>query len=294
MNDRDSSLVSLAVIIFTSILVYGLSLNGTQWHGIPVFVTLAAISFVIQWIVFLPSFLLKTEHVFDLTGTATYLTLLLIAVFVLSPELGTRDYLLLTMIGIWALRLGTFLFRRVRKADGDSRFTEMKTKFWWFLMTWNLQALWVFLTAAAALAAIVSPQKSELQFIGWIGIALWLFGFAFEVVADRQKTVFRSDPTNKGKFICHGLWARSRHPNYFGEMVLWFGVAVVAYPALESWRLLTLISPIFVTLLLTKVSGVPLLEEQGKERWGADPEYQRYLETTPVLIPRFFTRPAGV
>jgi len=119
-----------------------------------------------------------------------------------------------------------------------------------------------------------------------IGFLVWVFGFAFEVTADTQKSRFRADPNNKGKFIHTGLWAWTRHPNYFGEIVLWVGVAIIALPVLRGWQWVTLISPVFVALLITRISGVPLLEKQADERWGGQEDYEAYKERTPVLIPR--------
>jgi steroid 5-alpha reductase family enzyme len=120
------------------------------------------------------------------------------------------------------------------------------------------------------------------------GSLVWAFGFAIEVVADAQKSRFRADPENAGKFIDAGLWAWSRHPNYFGEIVLWIGVAVIALPVLRGWQWVTLISPVFVAVLLTRISGVPILEKRADEKWGGQEDYEAYKERTPVLIPRPF------
>jgi steroid 5-alpha reductase family enzyme len=119
-----------------------------------------------------------------------------------------------------------------------------------------------------------------------LGTAVWVAGFAIEVVADRQKSRFRADPANRDRFIRTGLWAWSRHPNYFGEITLWVGVALVAAPALAGWQLATLVSPVFVFLLLTRVRGIPLLEARAQQKWGHDPDYQAYRARTPVLLPR--------
>ena len=119
-----------------------------------------------------------------------------------------------------------------------------------------------------------------------VGGLTWAIGFGIEVVADRQKSVFREEPANAGRFISSGLWAWSRHPNYFGEIVLWIGVAVICLPVLRGWQWVTLISPFFVTLLLTRVSGVPMLEKRADEKWGGQEDYEAYKERTPVLIPR--------
>ncbi len=190
------------------------------------------------------------------------------------------------MVVIWALRLGTFLVRRIHKAGKDDRFDELKPSFLRFLNVWTIQGLWVTFTMAAALVAITTTKQVELDLFALIGFLIWIFGFSMEAVADLQKSRFNADPANKGKFIHTGLWSRSRHPNYFGEIVIWIGVAVIALPVLQGWQWVALISPIFVTLLLTKVSGVPLLEKKADEKWGGQPDYEAYKKHTPVLIPR--------
>ncbi|MDX1384949.1 MAG: DUF1295 domain-containing protein, partial [Thermoanaerobaculia bacterium] len=139
---------------------------------------------------------------------------------------------------------------------------------------------------SAALAAITAGSDVPLGPVAAVGFVLWLGGWSLEVAADRQKRDFRSAERNRDAFITTGLWAWSRHPNYFGEIVLWIGVAVVAAPTFEGWRWVTLISPVFVIFLLTRVSGVNLLEARADERWGGREDYEAYKRRTPVLIPR--------
>ena len=119
---------------------------------------------------------------------------------------------------------------------------------------------------------------------------IWLTGFTIEVMADRQKSRFRADPANRGRFISTGLWSRSRHPNYFGEITLWVGILLIAAPTLRGWQWVAVLSPLFVTVLLTRVSGIPLLEKKADTKWGDDPAYQEYKASTPVLIPRLTKR----
>ena len=187
------------------------------------------------------------------------------------------------MIGVWALRLGSYLFLRIHRAGSDRRFDEVKQDFWQFLMAWSLQAVWVFLTLCCALTAITSVEPRPLGIWAEIGAIVWVTGFGIEVLADRQKSAFRKNPANQGRYITSGLWAWSRHPNYFGEFVLWVGVALIALPVLSGWQFVTLISPIFVFLLLTRISGIPPLETRAEAKWGDDPEYRAYVERTPVL-----------
>jgi steroid 5-alpha reductase family enzyme len=276
--------------VFISILVglgvaWAGSQNGGTIMGIPVFALAVGMAFAIQWLVFIPSYLLQTESFYDLTGSITYISVTVVAVL-LSPEVDGRSILLLGLVVIWAVRLGTFLFRRIRKAGKDARFDELKSSFPRFLLTWTLQGLWVSLTLSAALAAITSTTRKGLDIFALIGFLVWILGFAFEVIADTQKSRFRADPANKAKFIHTGVWAWSRHPNYFGEIVLWIGVMIIALPVLQGWQWVTLISPVFVTLLLTRVSGVPMLERRADEKWGGQEDYEAYKERTPVLIPR--------
>ena len=265
--DRNALLgVIISVIVGLGVAWAGSQGGGTVM-GIPVFALAVGMAFVIQWLVFVPSYLLRNESFFDLTGSITYITVILVAVL-LSPEVDGRSILLLGLVVIWAVRLGTFLFRRIRKAGKDARFDELKTSFSRFLLTWTLQGLWVSLTLAAALAAITTTVRKGLDIFALIGFLVWVLGFAFEVVADTQKSRFRADPANKGKFIQSGVWAWSRHPNYFGEIVLWIGVAIIALPVLRGWQWITLISPVFVTLLLTRVSGRSHAGEEGRREMG--------------------------
>ena len=275
------------------IIIILLISGGLAWAGsqgsvyvprVSLFAICASIGFILHWLVFVPSFIFQTEHYFDLTGSISYIATVTIAA-VMHPLLDLRGLIICVLIAIWAARLGSFLFLRVKKAGQDRRFNEIKTRFWRYLFTWTLGGAWVFITMAAGLAAITSMTQRPLGIFLVLGVGLWIIGFVIEVIADRQKTNFRKNPENAEKFITTGLWSYSRHPNYFGEIVLWIGIAVIALPTLVGWQYLTLISPIFVLFLLVKISGVKLLEEGGQKRWGSNPEYQHYVATTSTLIP---------
>ena len=276
-------------VLLATVLGAGIAWSGSQGSiiilGIPLFLLAIMVVFFIQWIAFIIAFKQKSERFFDLTGSLTYIFVTTITA-ILFPQIEKRSLLLLTLVVIWATRLGTFLFTRIQMAGRDDRFDEIKVDFSRFLLTWTIQGLWVTFTAAAALGAITSTNQKPLGWIALVGLVIWVIGFAFELLADVQKSAFKGNPENKGKFIQSGLWAWSRHPNYFGEILIWVGVAIIALPVLRGWALLTLISPVWVTLQLTLISGIPMLEKKADQRWGDEVEYQQYKTNTPILIPR--------
>ena len=274
----------LISILMAGLVAIGINQGSVSISGISLIYFCCAFIFLAQWLIFIPSYIFETEHYFDLTGSLTYVSVMLLAIL-FTVDISLRDVLLALFVWIWAFRLGSFLFIRVKKAGSDGRFDLMKKDFWWFLMTWTIQGLWVFLTLAMALAAITSESKMAIDIFAVVGTLIWIFGFSIEVIADQQKTNFKDDPANKDKFINVGLWSWSRHPNYFGEMVLWIGIALIAFPVLIGWQLVALISPIFVIFLLTRISGVTMLESRGYKKWGDDEEYKNYIKNTSVLIP---------
>lgn len=261
------------------------SQGGASAGGVPVFAWCVLLAFALQWLAFVPAYRQQTERYYDLTGSLAFISATLLAAACGGPA-DARSLLLTLFILVWAARLGSFLFRRIREDGGDSRFDNIKPDPLRFFMTWSLQGLWVVLTAGCAWAALTSPAVT-LTPLDSVGIALWAGGFAIEVIADRQKRRFRARAGHDA-FIQCGLWARSRHPNYCGEILLWLGIALLALPALQGWQLVTLISPLFVYLLLTRISGIPMLEKKAERKWGEQPDYQAYKARTPLLVPRVF------
>lgn len=284
-SDRNALVALPVVVVIAALVAVAGSQGGSTVGGLPVFALCVLLAFVIQWAAFVPAYLLQTERFFDLTGSLTYITVMVVAVL-LSAEPDARSWLLLGMVVIWAARLGSYLFLRIRKAGEDKRFAAIKTSLPRFLMTWTLQGLWVSLTLAAALVAVTTAERVAVGTVTAIGLLVWVAGFGLEAVADAQKSRFRADPANKGRFIHTGLWSWSRHPNYFGEILLWVGVAIVALPVLRGWQWVALISPLFVALLLLRVSGVPMLEKAAEEKWGGQLDYEAYKYRTSLLVPR--------
>lgn len=284
---KTSILGSIIALSVGLIVAFTAGQNSIDFYGIPLIAVCFIYSYIIHWIFFVHGYLFQTEHYFDAIGSFTFVSLSLFLIFVVRDFYA---FLICSLVMIWSLRLGSFLFSRVKRSGRDTRFTEMKKNFFWFFMTWNLSALWVFLSYVAGMVAVTSKYSSELSFIDFVfcsvGFLVWLSGFIIEVVADNQKKKFKEDLNNNDKFISHGLWSWSRHPNYFGEILLWIGITIIALPVFKGWDYIALISPIFIYYLLVKVSGIPMLEKSANEKWGSDPNYIKYKENTNILFLR--------
>lgn len=280
-----SLMATVVILCVGGAIAWAGSQGGAIVGGVPLFALCAMLAFGLNWLVFVHAYTRQTERYFDLTGSITYVSVIGVSL-ALTSELDSRSLLLGAMVTVWAARLGSFLFLRIRREGSDGRFDVLKPSLPRFLMTWTLQGLWVLLTAACALAAITTAHPVAPGGFAVLGALIWVFGFTIEVVADREKNRFRTDAANEDRFIEHGIWAWSRHPNYFGEITLWVGVAIVAFPVLSGWQYATLVSPVFVYLLLTRVSGIPMLEARSKKKWGHEPAYQAYCERTPALLLR--------
>lgn len=277
--------ITLFIIWSIAALIALAGSDGSVSAGfLPLFAQCVLLAFALQWLAFIPSWLLHTEKFYDLTGGVTYVALML---FILAtiPGAPARALLLGALISVWAMRLSGFLFMRISNDGFDRRFDKIKTNFGRLFVTWNLQALWVSVTAAAAMAAMSSAEPQTLGWPAAVGVTIWLIGFMIEATADAQKRRFRANDNKEQEFIQSGLWAYSQHPNYFGEIVLWCGIALIALPALNGLGYLTLISPVFVYLLLTRISGINLLDAAANKRWGDNEAFQKYRRSTSILVP---------
>ncbi|MFL3008203.1 MAG: DUF1295 domain-containing protein [Candidatus Neomarinimicrobiota bacterium] len=279
---------TLVFVLIAAFIGLGASDGALEYQGIPIIFFVMGSSFLIHWVVFVPSFIYRTEKYYDLTGMIAYLIAIIISVYLVILNdivLSSRTLLISVMVCLWTVRLGLFLFKRIKVEKEDKRFRNLKNSFSGFLFAWTVSATWVCLTASNAFTMIIANSLliGDIYFI--IGFILWSFGFIIEIIADQQKKKFKLDKGNKDKFISTGLWSISRHPNYVGEITLWFGISIISFPILEGWQFITLVSPIFVYLLLTKVSGVNMLEKRSDDQWGDQLEYQKYKKNTPVLFP---------
>ena len=279
----------LPLILIAAVLLLGLLINPVDQviAGWPAIVFIFAVVMVLQAVGFTHAWLQHTERLYDLFGSLSFVVAVVLAL-ALAPSVSLYPMVMAAMVIIWAVRLGSFLLLRIIDVGEDRRFRSIKQSFWSFLTIWTLQGVWVCVTSSAALVAITASGRSPDWLLATLGAALWFAGFVLEVIADRQKQRFRTTPANTGQFICSGVWALCRHPNYLGEIVLWTGIFIAAMSMLAGWQFLTVLSPVLVAVLLTKVSGIPALARRGTMRWGGDPAYQAYLARTPLLVPRLF------
>ena len=281
--------MKIVINLLIALFAFAIAISIAYATGIELVFRAVFLAFAIQWIAFIPAYVFQTEKFYDLTGSLTYLSVIWFSLTVSSEyfaNLNLANLVIVLLITFWAIRLGSFLFMRIHKDGEDKRFRTIKPSASQFFMTWTLQGLWVSLCSMCALTAISSDSGLIVNPIFFAGLVLFIFGFLLEIIADKQKSKFRAIPENKNKFISSGLWARSRHPNYFGEIVLWTGIAVMSFSSLEGLQYLTLISPIFTYVLLVYISGVRMLEARGDIKWGENEDYRNYKENTPVLLLR--------
>lgn len=234
-------------------------------------------------IMFIPAFIYKTDKLTDISYAVTFIALVL---FAYARSAQTWPHALLALLVVWwGVRLGGFLLMRVWKKGKDKRFDGMRENFFKFLRFWLLQGVTVFVVLLGALEfmRVSSPQVTLLS---WAGTLIFLTGLYMEAAADLQKWHFSQNPKNKGKWIESGIWAKSRHPNYMGEMMVWIGIYLFVLPSLvgQQW-LIAFASPGYIILLLLFVSGIPMLEKSADAKWGNDKDYQAYKKRVPVLIP---------
>ena len=274
--------------ILISVLSFAISYGIAHLTGSVIVKNAVLLAYVIHWIAYIPAYLFQTEKFYDLTGSVTYLSVVWFVFLSTyqSISLNFGNLILVLLISIWTIRLGLFLFMRIHKAGEDKRFRTIKTSASQFFMTFTISGLWVTLCSMCALVAISSPEGLVMNALTYVGIILFIIGFGIEIVADNQKTAFRSIESNKDSFITSGLWSKSRHPNYFGEVLLWFAIAVISFSSLEGLQLITLISPVFTYILLVYVSGVRMLEDMNDKKWADDEKYKSYKENTPMLFPK--------
>jgi len=291
-------------------MVSWIALSGPAKH----LTAVAGFSFGVQTLaglVFVPQ---QNERYFDLLGSIGFLSSTAFSLY--YPTLRSRYYLglktpfpaltsfhprsliLSGLTALWAARLGSFLFMRIRKHGKDGRFDEIKKSPVQFFGVWQFQATWVTLTALPVYAVNAIPRHVQpaMAIRDYLAIGAWVGSFLFEVIADRQKSDWRTRKDNKEhdeKFITTGLWSLSRHPNYVGEVGMWASIYLLASRALfrsgafPTWFAAAAVAgPLFEYGLIRFASGVPMLEEKAEKQFGKDADWQKYKQETPVFFPK--------
>ena len=290
---RLTSIVVMTAFVIVFLVVRAVENNSIMLNGYSAVMYCAVMCIGMQWLAWIPASIGKTERFYDLAGGLTYLTVVGFSLWAgaQSEPPSLRELIISVLVVIWSLRLSFFLYFRIHRTGKDGRFDQLKTSPIRFLVPWTLQGLWVFLTMVVVI--VINSQADSAPPLGiWdaVGLFVWVLGFGIETIADQQKTAFNTEPTNQGKWIESGLWSYSRHPNYLGEILLWTGIAFFGISCFTGLERVAWISPIFIYILLTKVSGTPILDKRALEKWGDDPLYQKYRENTPALIPRLFNK----
>ena len=287
---RLTSIVVSTTFIIVFLMVSAVGKNSVLLNGYSAVLYCAVICIGMQWVAWIPASIGKTERYYDLTGGLTYLTVVGFSLWAgaQSEPPSSRELIVSLLVVIWSLRLSIFLYSRIHRTGKDGRFDQLKTSPIRFLVPWTLQGLWVFLTMIVVI--VINSQADSASPLGiWdgIGLSIWILGFGIEIIADNQKTAFNKESNNQGKWIDSGLWSYSRHPNYLGEILLWTGIGIFGISCLTGLERVAWISPIFIYVLLTKISGIPILNKRALEKWGDNPKYQKYRDHTPALFPRF-------
>ncbi len=287
MSQATMLLVSMLATVATLVVGWYAGGSSLSIWGQPALFVLATASLLVQWMAYVPAVKKQTEHFYDLVGACTYIAIVVAALAVAhgADALEPRRLIVGAFVLIWAIRLGYYLGRRVHQVGKDGRFDHIKVNPVFFLMSWTLQGLWVLFALCPVLIIICMERTADpiglFDVVGW---TIWLFGFVIEVIADRQKAQFRKG-NETGTWIDEGLWSRCQHPNYFGEITLWTGLFISGINLYEGFEWLAVLSPIFVYILLTRMSGIPMIQERGDKRWGTDAAYRAYRKNTPLLLP---------
>ncbi len=227
----------------------------------------------------------KTDKVTDFSYSLSFFLLTLFLLSASGPPFSYHKIIVAVAILLWSTRLGGYLFYRIIKIGKDARFDDKRGNFINFLQFWVLQATTVWLVMLPFSVYITSPSDEGALYFTLLGILLFSLGLLIESISDVQKFRYRRTPENNSHWVDSGLWKYSRHPNYFGEMLVWWGLFIVVIPSLEGLFWLTLIGPLWITVLLLFVSGIPLLEKSADRKYGNNPDYLSYKESTSMLIP---------
>jgi len=248
----------------------------------PDLLTTFVISLLIQAVFFLIAAPLKTDKVTDLSYGLTFIALALILLFQNNPS-QPAQLALASMVVVWGIRLAGYLLYRITRIKRDPRFDGIRERFWKFLQFWLFQGIvvWVIMLPVTLWFGNPGPWRPMM----FAAVIVWLAGLLIETVADIQKFRYKTLAGEDARWMASGLWQYSRHPNYFGELLCWWGVFLFTAGDLGVWTWLAVLGPLSLTVILLYVTGIPTLERSAERKWGSDPGYRQYRKTTSMLIP---------
>ena len=246
--------------------------------------TALIISILIQAVFFAFASAFKTDKVTDLSYGLSFILIIFYLLLTVNT-IGVVQSIISLMVIIWGLRLIVYLFKRILITGKDKRFDGIRENFKRFLQFWTFQAIAVWIISLPSIVIISKNIRLEYSLFLYIGSFIWTLGILIESFADQQKFEFKNNPKNKDKWIETGIWKYSRHPNYFGEMLCWWGIYTITLPYLRGFEHIVIIGPLFISFLLLFVSGIPTLEKKYDEKYKDDPAYQDYKNRTSLLLP---------
>jgi len=241
------------------------------------------ISLLIQLFFFIFAYIFKTDKLTDLSYGLSFIVIALIGLR-LNNALTRMQIVLAAAIIIWGIRLVSYLFYRILKIKKDSRFDEIRNSLVKFGGFFLFQGISVWLIMIPSILFLGKQMEERWSTISILGLIIWVMALIIETVADIQQFRFKSKGENRGKFISSGIWRYSRHPNYFGEMMCWWGLFIYALPYLTGKEYIGVVGPMFISFLLLFVSGIPILEKKNNERYGNNKDYQKYKSQTSLLV----------
>ncbi len=246
---------------------------------------LCVIVFLYMHLVFVLALIKKDNSIVDIAWGLGFI-IVVVATFFLEKTFHIRQILVNTLVFVWGTRLAIHIAIRKKGKGEDFRYVQWR-KDWgrWFLVRSYFQIYWlqgflILLISYPIFLINLSPKRG-LSILDYVGFFLWLVGFLFETLGDYQMLKFKKNPKNKGQIMTKGLWAYTRHPNYFGESAMWWGIFLIALSVNNGW--ISIFSPLLLTLLLTKISGIPMLEKKYK----ANVDFQAYTKRTSAFFPWF-------
>ncbi|MBC7981735.1 DUF1295 domain-containing protein [Candidatus Parcubacteria bacterium] len=250
------------------------------------YTSLAVALFIYMNIWFIVSLVKKRNDIADVAWGLGFIALTLLSFWARDYESGLRGMLVLMLVGVWGLRLAYHIYKRNKGKTEDYRYLAWRQEWgtWFYIRSYFqvyiLQGILLFLIVLPVLV-INKNMENSIGIVDGIGLIIWIIGFVFESVGDRQLAVFIKNPENKGKLMKEGLWKYTRHPNYFGEVTMWWGIWIISLSADMVW--FSVLGPLTITILILKISGIPLLEKKMKE----NPDFAEYASKTSMFIPWF-------